>query len=231
MQLVVHMEYLAKDSKSGRYRYRRRVPGELTKLIGKREFSVSLKTNDQRVAMERYKTIHREVEAEIEAARSIDPADSDHKSALQTLRKHGLVSPLVKSLAPVNFSADPELFIKFTDAALDAPDYEFDQIVESKFFGLQKPPIRLSKAVTAYLNEHRDGDNERDLRKQTNLVVEIIKDVTKDPDPMVEAIDIDVAYSFRDLLRSKGLARGTIKRRIDTIRALLNFTKQRFQLV
>lgn len=103
MQLVVHMEYSAKGSKSGRYRYRRRVPGELTKLIGKREFSVSLKTKDQRVAMDRYKTVHREVEAEIEAARSTDLADVDHKTALQALRRYGLVSPVENSLAPVSF--------------------------------------------------------------------------------------------------------------------------------
>jgi hypothetical protein len=36
------MDYLAQDPKSGRYRYRRRVPRELVKLIGKREFSISL---------------------------------------------------------------------------------------------------------------------------------------------------------------------------------------------
>jgi hypothetical protein len=41
-QLIVNMDHLARDSKSGRYRYRRRVPGELIRLIGKREFSVSL---------------------------------------------------------------------------------------------------------------------------------------------------------------------------------------------
>ncbi|WP_425289187.1 DUF6538 domain-containing protein [Yoonia algicola] len=52
MQLVVNIEYLAQDSKSGRYRYSRRVPGELIKLIGKRKFSILLRTTDQRVALE-----------------------------------------------------------------------------------------------------------------------------------------------------------------------------------
>jgi integrase len=229
VQLVVNMEYLAQDSRSGRFRYRRRVPGELIKVLGKREFSISLKTTDQRLALERYDRVHREVEAEIEAARAIDPANADHRAALQTLRKHGLVAPTVRSLAPVTFEADPETFMNFTDAALRAPDCEFDRIVEAKFFGVQEPPLRLSKAVSAYLDEHRDGDNESDLRKQTKLVVDLIKEVTNETDPLVEAIDIDVAYAFRDAMRAKGSARGTIKRRINTIRAVLNFAKQRFQ--
>jgi integrase len=57
-----------------------------------------------------------------------------------------------------------------------------------------------------------------------------VKEVTKEADPLVEAINIDVAYAFRDAMRARGSARGTIKRRINTIRALLNFAKQRFQL-
>ncbi len=149
MQLVVIMEYLTQDSKSGRYRYRRRVPGELIKLIGKREFSVSLKTTDQRLALERYERVHRDVELEIEAARAVDPADADHRAKLQTLRKHDLAAPGLKKLAPVTFEADPATFKKFTDAALRAPDHEFDRIVEAKFFGVQEPPLRLSKATTA----------------------------------------------------------------------------------
>jgi hypothetical protein len=148
VQLVVTMEYLAQDSKSGRYRYRRRVPGELIKLIGKREFSISLKTTDQRLALERYDRVHREVESEIGAARVIDPADADHRATLQTLRKHDLVAPTLKSLAPATFKADPETFRKFTDAALRAPDHEFDRIVEAKFFGVQEPPLRLSKTAS-----------------------------------------------------------------------------------
>lgn len=230
VQLVVTMEFLAQDSRSGRYRYRRRVPGELIKVIGKREFSVSLKTKEQRLALERYDRVHREVEAEIEAARAVDPADADHHATLQTLRKHDLVAPTVRSLSPVTFEADPITFAKFTDAALRASDREFDRIVEAKFFGVQEPPLRLSKAVGEYLDEHRDGDNESDLRKQTKLVVDLIREVTKETDPLVEAIDIDVAYAFRDAMRAKGSARGTIKRRINTIRAVLNFAKQRFQL-
>lgn len=230
MQLVVNMEYLAQDKKSARFRYRRRVPGDLIKLIGKREFSISLKTSDQRLALERYDRIHRDVEAEIDAARAIDPADADHCATLQTLRKYDLVAPTAKSLAPVKFEADPKTFEKFTDAALRAPDHEFDHIVGAKFFGFQEPPLRLAKAVTAYLDEHRDSDNENDLRKQTKLAVDLVKDVTRETDPLVEAINIDVAYAFRDALRAKGSARGTIKRRINTIRAILNFAKQRFQL-
>jgi hypothetical protein len=100
--------------------------------------------------------------------------------------------------------------VKFTDAALRATDREFDRIVEAKFFGVQEPPLRLSKAVNAYLDEHRDGDNESDLKKQTKLVVDLIKEVTEETDPLIEAIDIDVAYAFRDAMWAKGSARGTI---------------------
>jgi hypothetical protein len=59
VQIVINMDYLARDSKSGRYRYRRRVPNELIKLIDKREFSISLKTTDQRMALERYERVHK----------------------------------------------------------------------------------------------------------------------------------------------------------------------------
>lgn len=133
VQLIVNMEYLAQDSKSGRYRYRRRVPGELIKLIGKREFSISLRTTDQRVAMERYERVHKDVEADIAAARAIDPADANYRATLQTLRKHDLAIPTQKSLSPVTFEADPEKFREFTNAALSAPDHEFEPIVEAKY--------------------------------------------------------------------------------------------------
>lgn len=230
MRLVVNMEYLTQDPKSGRYRYRRRVPGELIKLIGKREFSISLKTSEQRAALDRYDRVHRDVEAEIEAARAIDPADVDHRAKVNTLKKYDLVGANIRSLPPVSLAADPEKFSRFTEAALRAPDREFDQIVEAKFFGLQEPPLRLSKAVNAYLEEHKDADNESDLRKQTALVIGLVREIMKDVDPLIEAIDIDVAYAFRDTLRAKGSARGTIQRRINSIRAVLNFAKQRFQL-
>lgn len=230
MRLFVTMDYLTQDPKSGRFRYRRRVPSDLIKLIGKREFSISLKTDEQRLALERYARVHKEVEAELEGARAVDPADADYRSKVQTLRKYDLLGATAKSLPPVDFSAEPERFVKFTEAALRAPDRDFDQIVEAKFSGLKATPIRLSKAVDAYLAEHKDADNERDLQKQTALVVALLKGVMKEVDPLIEAVDIEVAYAFRDALRSNGAARGTIQRRINTIRAVLNFAKQRFQL-
>ncbi len=230
LRLFVTMDYLTQDPKSGRFRYRRRVPGDLIKLIGKREFSVSLKTDEQRLALERYGRVHKEVEAELEGARAVDPADADYRSKVQTLRKYDLLGASAKSLPPVDFSAEPERFVKFTEAALRAPDRDFDQIVEAKFSGLKATPVRLSKAVDAYLAEHKDADNERDLQKQTALVVALLKGVMKEVDPLIEAVDIEVAYAFRDALRSNGAARGTIQRRINSIRAVLNFAKQRFQL-
>lgn len=230
MRVVLNMEYLARDPKSQRYRYRRRVPQELVELLGKREFSLSLKTTDQRVALAKYEDVHRAVEAELEAARSVDPAEADYRASIQVLRKHKLVPPTVRSLQRVKFESDTETFSNFTDAALRSPDREFDRIVEAKFFGLKEPPLRLSKVVDAYLDEHKDADNERDLRKQTSLVVTVVREVMREPDPLVETIGIDVAYSFREALRAKGAARGTILRRINSIRAVLNFGKQRFQL-
>ena len=100
VHLVVNMEYLTQDPKSGRYRYRRRVPRGLSKLIGKREFSVSLKTTDQRLALERYDRVHREVEADIAATRAVDPADVEYRATLRTLRKHNLVTPTLKLILP-----------------------------------------------------------------------------------------------------------------------------------
>ena len=230
MRLVIDMDYLAQDPKSGRFRYRRRVPREIVKILGKREFSISLKTTDQRIALERYEAVHQDVEAEIQAARAIDPEEADYRASVQTLRKYKLASPTTRAVAPVKFEQDPERFRLFTEAALRAPVHEFDQIVEAKFFGLQEPPTRLSKAVDAYLQEHKDADNERDLRKQTNLAIDLITEVVGHRDPEVESIDIEAAYAFRDRLRARGSSRGTIQRRINTIRAVLNFAKQRFQL-
>jgi hypothetical protein len=121
LRLVVNMEYLTQDPKSGRYRYRRRVPGELIKLIGKREFSISLKTSEQRAALDRYDRVHRDVEAEIEAARAIDPADVDHRAKVNTLKKYDLLGANIRSLPPVSLAADPEKFNRFTEAALACP--------------------------------------------------------------------------------------------------------------
>jgi hypothetical protein len=97
----------------------------------------------------------------------------------------------------------------FTDAALRPPDHEFDRIFWAKTFGVREPPLRLSGADEVRGRCHQGGQ--------------------QGDDPRVEAIDIDVAHAFRDATWAKGPTRGTIKRRNNTVRALRNFAKQRFQ--
>ncbi|MFD0980558.1 DUF6538 domain-containing protein [Tropicimonas aquimaris] len=60
MKIFVEMDYLTTNRKSGKYKYRRRVPQELVATIGKREFSVSLRTSNAAEAARMYPEIHLE---------------------------------------------------------------------------------------------------------------------------------------------------------------------------
>lgn len=51
MKLVIELEYLVRESQSGSYKYRRRVPERLRPTVGKPEIIDSLRTKDRSVAL------------------------------------------------------------------------------------------------------------------------------------------------------------------------------------
>jgi len=226
------MDHLTIDPKSGRYKYRRRVPKDLKGILGKSEFSISLRTSESHEATRQYQQVHKDVEAQIAAARTIDPEMVDYEATVTTLRQRGLILGKPSDMGPVRFEDNPDQFIKYTDAALSAKsDDEEDRILNAKFYGFQKPPVRLNEVKEAYLRDRADADNSKDLEKQTDLVCRLITEVTGDKNPALISIDIDVAYAFRDHMMSTGRAWGTVKRRISTMKAVVNFGIQRFSVV
>ncbi|MFY2824509.1 DUF6538 domain-containing protein [Ruegeria sp. MALMAid1280] len=231
MRVVIEMDHLTTDPKSGRYKYRRRVPKGLVSVLGKREFSISLKTKDKQDAARRYCDVHEAVENEIAAARMIDPEMKDYEAQIAVLRKHGLTQGRPKTLEPIRFNDDPRSFDDFTKAALGArSSAEFDQIVEAKYFGMKRPDIRIRQVVDAYLEDRRNQYNNKNLTNQTSLVVSLIAEVMGEENPVVRNIGIEAAYEFRNALRGNGLSYGTVKRRVGTIKAILNYGVRRFEI-
>ena len=230
----MELDYLTQDKKTGRYKYRRRVPTHLLEVVGKREFSISLKTTDPTVAAQKYREVHKRAEAILRKAAQKDVAEVRHQSTLEVLREAKLLEPGQKELSPVDFYRDNPLFNRFTDAALELGEQgrwdEYDRLMEAQTKGLQKPRIKLSTAVEAYLAERSNRHNDKDLQKQTSLVSKHLCAVMSQIDPFVEDIDIDTAYGFRDAYRVEGKARSTIRRRIGTMKAVLTFAERRFEL-
>ena len=85
-------------------------------------------------------------------------------------------------------------------------------------------------AVKHYLQDREGRSSYPDLVEQVGIATSTLEVTIGRSDPPVTEINRDAAYAFRDALSAKGNGLGTIRRRITTIKAVLNAADNRFDL-
>lgn len=235
MKLSVQVDYLTQDPKSGMWKYRRRVPERLRLAMGKREIVQSLKTKDRSIALERYAVADQAAVAALIKAGAIPRDRLLYDQTMRDLKATGLVKPDAQQVDPIPNDYDSQ-WNKWT-AAILAESGKLPQSVQNgplrrdnnpalrmllaQFNGVEPPRHSLSEAVDHYVKAKADGSNDRDLTKQVGLVVAVVRELTGKDDPTLEEITRDVAEQFRDTMLARGNKPATVKRRINTIRALV----------
>ena len=112
MLVMIKLNYVTADSKSGILKYRRRVPSSLQLALGKKEFVISFKTKQHERVLQAYDQVHRQVERELAVAREKSPEQISYQATLIDLRKHDLVDPRAVASGPLTIGVDEELGMK-----------------------------------------------------------------------------------------------------------------------
>jgi len=156
-------------------------------------------------------------------------------ATLNDLKQAGLIDGSATEVPPIPTDYDAK-FNQWTDAILKVAETQPESQVNgplrrdnpvlrmavAQFRGVKKPQATLSEAVEHYLSQKITTFNERDLRKQVGLVQKLLSEVSGTADPRLDEITLDVAEAFRERMLAAGNSPATVKRRITTIKAVLN---------
>jgi integrase len=237
-----------KLAKTGNAKYRRRITSpEMRVMLGRSAVEWSLKTRDPVKIVDAWKVAHAKFEALQVKAEGTQIDQIEWSIAHTAAVAHGLAGPETSKIGPIDSEMEGGRFNAFTNAALaeaakltpqslnaplanNPPTTAFDQLLKAQLFGVQRPPILLSVIVEAYLKDRERRSSYADLAKQVKLVVDGLQEVMGRVDPPIQTINRETAYAFRDRLTAKGNAQGTVRRRITTIKAILNHGEKRFDL-
>lgn len=234
-----------KQGKTGNAKYRRRVTSpQMQAMIGTKAVEWSLKTRDPLKILDAWKVAHAKFEALQAKAEGVTTDQVQWDILIKAAVDHGLARPEESKIGPVDFQLEGGRFDAFTASILAEADKltpqrlnvpfvnkppltPVEMLTKAKLFGVERPPILLSAAVQNYLKNRERRSSYVDLEKQVNLSVSILEDAMNTKDPIITSIDDVAAYAFRDKLIAKGNSQGTLKRRITTIKAVLNSGKKR----
>ncbi|WP_237061338.1 tyrosine-type recombinase/integrase [Loktanella sp. M215] len=234
---------------TGNAKYRRRVTSpQMRVMLGRSAVEWSLKTRDPLKILEAWKVEHARFEA-MQAKADGTSTDQVEWSILHSAAvAHGLARPDTSKIGPIDHQADSGRFNAFTTAALaeaekltpqslnapfenNPPRTAFGLLAKAQLFGVERPPILLSAVVQAYLKDNEGRSSYHDMSKQVKLVVDGLELSMGRTDPLLKSIDREAAYAFRDSLTARGNAQGTVQRRITTIKAILNYGENRFDIL
>jgi integrase len=233
---------------NGVYAYRRRITSpQMQVACGTMMFDRSLKTRDPLKAAELWKVKNTEFEAMQAKADGTAVDQHEWKLLLAAAAAHGLARPDASKIGPVDYEMEHGRHMAFIDAYLvemkkltpqqlsapfanKPPKTSGDMLLKAVLEGRERPPVLLREVVGAYLKDHGRQSSYNDLAKQVELVISALEKVMGRANPPIQMIDRGAAYAFRDSLTAKGNAIGTIKRRIGTIKAILNHGEHRFDL-
>ncbi|MGH1417130.1 MAG: site-specific integrase [Pelagimonas sp.] len=237
-----------KLANTGNAKYRRRVTSpQMRTMLGKSAVEWSLKTRDPLKIVEAWKEANAKFEALELQADGKTVMQSEWDVTLAAAVKNGLASVDATKIGPIDAELEQGKFKAFTQAILaeaeklspqqrdakfanNPPTNPALQLVKAKFKGIERPPVSLSEAVKHYLQDREGRSSYPDLVKQVGIAISTLEVTMGRSDPPVTEIDRDAAYAFRDGLSAKGNGLGTIRRRITTIKAVLNAADKRFDL-
>jgi hypothetical protein len=247
MRLEMDLPHL-KLGKTGNAKYRRRVTSPaMQTMLGKMAVEWSLNTRDPVQIVDAWKKAHgkfEELEAQSEGKTT---TQAEWELLLRAAVAHGLANPDAARIGPVDAENEQARFKAFTDAILTEAanltpqqrNAKFAnkpatnaalQMVKAQLHGVKRPPVKLSEAVRSYLKEREARTSYEDLEKQVGLVVSGLGNSMGQVDPALSSIDREAAHTYRDSLLAKGNSIGTVRRRITTIKAVLNAADKRFDL-
>ncbi|MEP5633925.1 MAG: site-specific integrase [Tateyamaria sp.] len=247
MRLSMDLPHL-KLAKTGNAKYRRRVTSvQMRAMLGKSAVEWSLKTRDPLKIVEAWKKTNAKFEALEAQAEGKTVPQSEWEITLAAAIEHGLANADATQIGPVDAEKEQGKFQAFTQAILaeaeklspqqrdarfanNPPANPAMQLVKAKFKGLERPPVSLSEAIKQYLRDREGRSTYPDLVKQVNMTVATLENTMGKSDPPIAAINREAAYAFRDALVAKGNSIGTIRRRVNTIKAVLNAAEKRFDL-
>lgn len=236
MRLSVTIPYMHCEARSGVYRYRRRVPSDLVRLVGKKKLDISLKTKDAAEAILRGQKQHSATEAEWARLRARGLDQVAYEVQRSEMRGLGLMAGNQPSAGPLADAGQ-----KVSEAAWGAlsafgpvtPDSkagrEKVRMAEALVLGVNPPQPRLARAVEVYLEE-RGGNNLGDLTKQVGVAVRALEAAMGKVNPVVTDIGHLDAYAMRNGLLARGQSPATVRKRIGTIKTVLNVAKGRLNL-
>jgi integrase len=243
MTKVLQMKYLKFDPR-GQYRYRRRVPKNLVKALGKREF-IKVLARDEDEAFLEYPKYHKFVERLISGthqnATSLDP-----KAIMETV--HTVLSQAGFDLSSKRKTEDEliardvladQIFSKYViNDETGHPDPEdmkpLDRAMASALLnGIQSVeiPCTVEAAFDFYLNERQVPDEYKRKKQIQRLgrVKNALLAVIKNDLPLQE-VNRRHAREIRDhLLKDKSPA--TVKRMFNDLKAVFNLATLEFEIV
>ncbi|PBB88011.1 tyrosine-type recombinase/integrase [Mesorhizobium sp. WSM3876] len=239
MGLVLKHVYL---TKAGTWHYRRRLPRDVTALVGQNEFKRYLGSTE-REALRNYPKVNSEFERLVsEARRRRDmPADT-----LRTpLDVHRLAERRAAELATTTVhvggrmlpGSEPEAADLIRDSYLSrfSQDEAGDPVgvpeVEGRALAilasggnLSRPAPTIEDARKLYMRERVEGDiNEAAKTARLNRVLEYMKAAGVGKDRTLVSLTREDARDVRDyLVRDEGMKAATVRRYMNDIRALIN---------
>lgn len=237
-----------KVGKTGNAKYRRRVTSPaMQTMLGRMAVEWSLKTRDPVQIVDAWKKAHGRFEALEAQAEGKTTTQAEWELLLRAAVAHDLAKPDAARIGPVDAETEQGRFQAFTDAILaEAAELTPQQrnskfannpatnaalqMVKAQLRGVERPPVKLSEAVRSYLKEREARTSYGDLEKQVGLVVSGLGSSMGQVDPALSSIDREAAHTYRESLLAKGNSIGTVRRRITTIKAVLNAADKRFDL-
>lgn len=235
MKLSVQVDYL-NQNKFGVWVYRRLVPSKLRLAVGKREINQSLKTKDQSIALGRYPAAHQAAEDILAKAGAVPRDLLIYELTLNDLKAAGLIGSNADRMEPIPDDYDARRN-DFTEAVLaDAEKLPLAiqngplrldnnpalRMLMAQIHGVAPPKHRLSEAAEHYLKMKSTKFNSDSIRKDVNWAQRRVQSATGQTDPALDEITLDVAEKVRDAMLVDGNAASSVRRRLNTIKAMLN---------
>ncbi len=247
MRITLDLPHLKPATDTTNAKYRRRVPDHLVAVFGKRNVEWSLKTKDPAKIIEAWEIAHARFEAMAARRTNVSLEQIKWEIVQKAAIEHGLATPRHTQIGPVDFEQEQGRYQAFTNAVLleaeklssqqmkaklsnsPAPS-GFNLLLEAQIKGVKRPPVTLRDASDGYLRDREARATYRDIQKQVGLIVTGIEEAIEQENPVLEALTYEHAYAYRDSLRDKGNAISTIKRRMNTVNAVLHHSRKRFNL-
>lgn len=244
-------------TKTGRWRYRRRVPDQLQSILGKREFVRSL-GETERQALRSYPRVHAEAEAQLRSAvqQLVERKLADSREATPSTRFEAHAQAM-KLLVEYGYDVGSNAFdsddnghdwaIRTAIADQIASKYPEDEeghpvgvsprdteavrILYSMGSQPSQPPPTLLDAKRLYIEERVTGT--RDEPRKCQRVDRVCKFVTEalGRNPLIAELKRQDARAVRDfMLAKRGMRPATAQRYLNDIRAIITLAIDHFDL-